>query len=171
MGRTLLTECCSQEYPAFNPKLVCRDTGKVEHEGRNFSRRIPLSDEPHIISTALTFLYKGSSLLTSSKLHLEVLPDNSDVVTACNLVRFAHKYALEPLLQQAEEHLTNRFQRLDITNQSFTDVVLECMSMAERCNLTSILASCELHVIRNFSLYDQRYEYLRPKSVGPACVA
>ena len=104
------------------------------------------------VCTALTYLYKGCIVCTSSSPEI-TSPDDAK---AC--VLFAHKYGIKDLLDAGESYLVKVARRhmsrdgpLDLVGSLFTS--FEALSvwteLADTCNLATLLAYLELLMIRD----------------------
>lgn len=102
------------------------------------------------VYTALKYLYKGCTPCASSSPEIESTDD------ARALVLFAHKYGINSLLDACEEFLVELAQG-DMSDggakgfRLFTsfDAVASWTELADDCNLNSLLAHCELSMIKN----------------------
>lgn len=155
---------------AYSPVLctVLKATAassNVEFQGRTCTR-VPLLDNPKVVQCALTFLYSGCRLLSSSKLNfdLEQLEDAGHIAAAAtaagNLATFADKYAMDNVLKECEVYLVDQVLASIDTSETATDTVLECLLTAEACGLTRVVATCEQMIINKYVLYDERYAQL-----------
>lgn len=116
-------------------------------EENNPSRvRCPLpGDKLSDVLTVLRYCYQSCTLFSSSRPSIESAED------ACSLARFAHKYDMQALSAACEDFLISRAKavetardRLDISS------VTEWTSLAEECNMTQLLANCELILARTW---------------------
>lgn len=115
---------------------------------------VPLpGDNKWDVYTALKYLYKGCTLCTSSS------PEIKSTDDAKALVFFAHKYAIQSLLDACECYLVE-LAKGDMSDDGpedlclFTsnDAVASWTELADTCKLDTLLAYCELSMIKDTGL-------------------
>lgn len=95
------------------------------------------------VCTALKYCYQGSLLVNPGRPVLQSVED------AARLVRFAHKYALKGLLDEAEKYLVSR-ATLEDGKVLFKDqkCLVKWVALAESCRLSTFLAHAQLFMIK-----------------------
>ena len=114
-------------------------------QGARSLTRVPLQgDNLQVVCTALKYLYVGSHVVSPSQPEIQSCED------AAALVRFAHKYAMSPLLLKAENHLVVEADKTQ--GKSLFDDPTQLVAwviLAETCKLDAFLAHAELYMIKH----------------------
>lgn len=117
-------------------------TAQEHQAGRSNLLQCPLpGDKLQDVLTVLKYCYQSCTIFSCSK------PTLASAQDACSLARFAHKYDMQPLLQECEAYLITQAQAAESNHTSLAvDVhaIVEWALVAETCHLTRLLAHCEL---------------------------
>lgn len=96
-------------------------------------------DKLEDVLTILKYCYQGCTIFSCSK------PTLSSPRDACSLAHFAHKYDMQPLLQECEAYLICQAQATEARHISLdVNAIVTWALVAETCHLTRLLAHCEL---------------------------
>ena len=118
-------------------------------QGARSLPRVPLQgDSLQVVCTALKYLYLETCVVSPGEPEIQSCED------AAALVTFAHKYAMSPLLQKAEERLVEEAANLESWPRGsslFGDPtqLVAWVMLAETCELDAFLAHAELYMIKN----------------------
>lgn len=115
-------------------------TAQEHQAGRSDLLHCPLpGDKLEDVLTVLKYCYQSCTIFSCSK------PALASAQDACSLARFAHKYDMQPLLQECELYLITKAQTAE-NNHASVDIgaIVSWASVAETCHLTRLLAHCEL---------------------------
>ena len=108
---------------------------------------VPLvGDKLQDVCTALKYLYQASYTISSTN----GTPAVQSVEDAASLVRFGHKYAIQPLLEEGERYLVAQASINDgATLFKDKTSLVAWVVLAESCNLSEFLAHAELYMINH----------------------
>lgn len=139
----------------------------------NFSRnsgchmQCPLpGDKLEDVLTVLKYCYQSCTLFSPTKPRLQSAKD------ACALARFAHKYIMPALLHECEDFLTAQARNVEVSNDSLDiSSIVQWASIAEECNLSHLLAQCELIMAKSWDTNLWQHALLvDSNSVSRACL-
>ena len=118
------------------------------------------------VLTVLRYCYRACTLFSPSKPRLESAED------ACSLARFAHKYDMQALSEACEAFLVSKVQAVETAHDSLDVNSLVAWTMlAEECNMTQLLANCELILARTWDTCLWQHALLcNTDSISRACL-
>ena len=113
--------------------------------GSGCQMQCPLpGDKLEDVLTVLKHCYQSCTLFSPTKPCLESAKD------ACALARFAHKYIMPALLLECESFLISQARTVDASTSLDITSIVQWASVAEECNLSHLLAQCELIMAKSW---------------------
>ena len=128
--------------------------------------RLPLTDDSaKDVRIALTYFYMGCAVISPLKPELQSVDD------AISLARFAHKYAVTALVAECESFLVMNAHTLNgAALFTTTEAVVSLLLLAESCCMETLLAHCELFMIKQSDSSFWQHPALMSERISRQCL-
>lgn len=139
---------------------------------------IPLpGDQVSDVQTALKYIYAGYPLHHCRHRKIASCPRIRSTADAKALITFAHKYTCTSLLKACEAYLVGLAQE-DMSGKpvdqyhlfSSNQAILSWTELAEACHLDTLLAHCELSMVRDRDELLWRHPALTSAKISHSCL-
>ena len=127
--------------------------------------RLPLTDDSaKDVRIALTYFYMGCAVMSPLKPELQSVDDS------ISLARFAHKYAVTALVAECESFLVMNAHTLNGAALFTTPEVVSLLLLAESCCMETLLAHCELFMIKESDSSFWQHPALMSERISRQCL-